>query len=78
MATGVIPAIRETVDSLSPAGMSGLGRLSVRSGGTGPGEGRWPGGQRPAADRSAFVRSVRSQEKSGSSRPKCPNAAVCA
>jgi hypothetical protein len=76
MAIGVIPAIRETVASLSPAGMSGLGRLSVR--GTGPGEGRWPAGQRPAADRSAFVRSVRSQEKSGSSRPKCPNAAVCA
>jgi hypothetical protein len=78
MATGVIPAIRETVASLLPAGMSGLGRLSVPSGGTGPGEGRWPAGQRPAADRSAFVRSVRSQEKSGSSRPKCPNAAVCA
>ena len=78
MATGVIPAIREIVARLLPAGLSGLGCLSVPGGGTGPGAGRWPGGQRPAADRSAFVRSVRSQEKSGSSRPKCPNAAVCA
>ena len=78
MVTGVIPAIRETVASLLPAGVSGLGCLSVPSGVTGPGAGCRPAGQRPAADRSAFVRSVRSQEKSGSSRPKCPNAAVCA
>ena len=78
MITGMIPAIRETVASLLPAGVSGLGCLSVPSGVTGPGAGRWPAGQRRAADRSAFVRSVRSQEKSGSSRPKCPNAAVCA
>ena len=77
MVTGVIPAIRETVASLLPAGMPGLGCLSVPSGVTGPGA-RIAAGQRPAADRSAFVRSVRSQEKSGSSRPKCPNAAVCA
>ncbi len=78
MVTGVIPAIGETVASLLPAGLSGPGCLPVPSGVTGPGAGRWPAGQRPAADRSAFVRSVRSQEKSGSSRPKCPNAAVCA
>jgi hypothetical protein len=39
---------------------------------------REPAGQSPAAFRRASVRSVRSQEKSGSSRPKCPNAAVCA
>ena len=78
MVTGLIPAITETVAGRLPAGLSGPGRLSVPSGGTGPGEGRWPARQRPAADRRAFVRSVRSQEKSGSSRPKCPNAAVCA
>ena len=29
-------------------------------------------GHRPAAASSASIRSVRSQEKSGSSRPKCP------
>jgi hypothetical protein len=32
--------------------------------------------QRPAARRSCSTRSVRSQEKSGSVRPKWPNAAV--
>ena len=36
------------------------------------------GGQTPTASRSWSARSVRSQEKSGSVRPKCPYAAVCA
>ncbi len=39
MVTGVIPAIRETVASLLPAGVSGLGCLPVPSGGDRAGRG---------------------------------------
>ena len=42
------------------------------------GGGAFSGKDPSKVDRSASVRSVRSQEKAGSSRPKCPNAAVCA
>jgi hypothetical protein len=62
---------RPAGNAATAAGRAARTAVAVCRGGA-PGRVR----QRPAAERRTSTRSVRSQEKSGSSRPKWPNAAV--